>query len=69
MGIDDKKEGQSLREYMDEDEGEDIGYIPLLFITAPPLRTEWNRLTDMGEGIRSINHLVCIPKISLLYNY
>ncbi len=62
MGVHDDEEGLSLNEY--EDEGENVGYVPLLFVASPPLpQKESNRLTDMGEETRSLNHLVCIPKI------
>ncbi len=66
VNVYDDKEGLSLDEY--EGEGEDIGYIPLLFVALPPPRKKSNRPIDMGEGTRSLNHLVCIPKIGLSYN-
>ncbi len=69
LGVHDDEEGQSLDEYEGEGEGEDVGYVPLPFVTPPsPPRKESNRLTDMGERTRSLNHLVCIPKIGLSYN-
>ncbi len=44
--------------------GEGVGYIPFPFVAPPPLlRKESNRLTDLSEGTKSLNHLVCIPKI------
>ncbi len=52
----DNEERLSLDKY--EGEGEDIGYIILLFIAHPPPRKDLNRLTDMGEGARSLNQLV-----------
>ncbi len=58
----DDEEGEGLDEFEGEGEGEDIGYIPLPFV-APP-RNGSNRPTDMDEGTRSLNHLVCIRKIS-----
>lgn len=56
---DDKKE-QGLDEY----KGESDRYISLSFNTIyrPPCK-ESNRLTDLGKGIRSLNHLIYIPKI------
>ncbi len=54
----DDGEGESLDEFEGESEREDIGYVPLLFVA--PLQKESNRPTDMGEGIRSLNHLVYI---------
>ncbi len=57
----DDEEGEGLDEFEGESEGEDIGYVPLPFV-APPEK-ESNRPTDMGEETRSLNHLVCIPKI------
>ncbi len=58
-----------MDEYEGKGEREDVGYVPLLFIALhPPTLNESNRLTDMGEGIRSLNHLVYIPKIGLSYN-
>ena len=68
MGVDDNEKGQSLDEYEDVDDGDDIGYVPLLFVAVLPLRKELNHLTDMGERTRSLNHLVCILKIDLSYN-
>ncbi len=71
LGVHDDEEGQSLDEYEEEGEGEgeDVRYVPLPFVAPPPPpRKESNRLTDMGEGIKSLNHLVCIPKIGLSYN-
>ncbi len=58
----DDEEGDGLDEFEGEGEGEDIGYVPLPFV-APP-RNGSNRPTDIGEGTRRLNHLVCIPKIS-----
>lgn len=58
----DDEEGNSL----DEDEGEIEGarYVPPPFVPLPPLpRKVSNRPSDLGEGTRSLNHLVCIPKI------
>ncbi len=66
MSVHDDEEGLSLDEY--EGEGEDVGYVPLPFVAPPSPRKESNRPIDMGEGIRSLNHLVCIPKIGLSYN-
>ncbi len=57
----DDEEGEDLDEFESEGEREDIGYVPLPFV-APPQK-ESNRPTDMGEGTKSLNHLVCIPKI------
>ncbi len=69
LGVHDNEEGQSLDEYESEGEGEDVGYVPLPFVAPPPPpRKESNRPTDMDEEIRSLNHLVCIPKIGLSYN-
>ncbi len=61
LDVHDDEEGEGLDEIESEGEREDIGYVPLTFI-APPQK-ESNRPTDMGEGTRSLNHLVCIPKI------
>ena len=59
----DNKEGENLDklEGKDKGEGEDIGYTPLPFIAL--LQKESNRLTDISEGINSLNHLVYILKI------
>ncbi len=51
----DNEEGEDLDEFESEDEREDIGYVLLPFV-APPQK-ESNRPTDMGKGIRSLNHL------------
>ncbi len=64
----DDEEGQSLDEYEGEGEGENVGYIFLPFVAPPPPQKELIRPTDMGKGTRSLNHLVCIPKIGLSYN-
>ncbi len=66
VGVHNNEEGLSLDEY--EDEKEDIRYVSLPFVTFLPPRKESNRPTDMGEEIRSLNHLVCISKIGLSYN-
>ena len=58
----DNEEGNSL----DEDEGEIEGarYVPPPLVLLPPLpRKVSNRPSDLSEGTRSLNHLVCIPKI------
>ena len=58
----DNKERNSL----DKDEGEIEGarYVPPPFIPLLPLPQKVsNRLSDLGEGTRSLNHLVYIPKI------
>ncbi len=57
----DNKKGEGLDEFESEGKREDIGYVPLLFVTSP--QKESNRPTNMGEGTRSLNHLVYIPKI------
>ncbi len=63
------EEGQSLDKYESEGEGEDVGYVPFPFVTPPPPpQKKSNRPTDMGKGTKSLNHLVCIPKIGLSYN-
>ena len=49
---------ESLDKYKGE-EGKDVGYNLLLFVTLPPLQKESNRLTDMDKGTRNLNHLVC----------
>ncbi len=61
LDLRDDEVGEGLDKFESEDEGEDIGYVLFPFI-APP-RKESNRLTDIGEGTRSLNYLVCIPKI------
>ncbi len=55
------EEGEGVDKFEGEGERENIGYVPFLFI-APPQK-ESNRPIDMGKGIRSLNHLVCIPKM------
>ncbi len=61
LDVRDNKEGESLDEFESKSEKEDIGYVLLPFV-APPQKVS-NRPTDMGEGTRSLNHLVCIQKI------
>lgn len=55
------EEGESLDEFEGEGEEDDIGYVSLPFVTLPWKKS--NRLTDMGEGTKNLNHLVCISKI------
>ncbi len=62
------KKGQSLDEYESEGKGKNVGFILLPFVTLSPPRKESNHSTDMSEGIRSLNYLVCIQKMGLLYN-
>ena len=50
------EEGESLDEFESEGEGEVIEYIPFPFVTPP--QKESNDLTDMGKGIKSLNHLI-----------
>ena len=59
------KEGNSLDE--DEDEIEGARYVPSPFVPLLPLPQKVsNRPSDLGEGTRSLNHLVRIPKICYL---
>ncbi len=48
VGMHDDEKGLSLDKY--EDEGEDVGYVPLPFVAPPPPRKESNRPIDMREG-------------------
>ena len=61
----DNKEGNNL----DKDEGEIEGarYIspPFVFLPLFPQKVS-NVPSDLGKGTRSLNHLVCIPKICYL---
>ncbi len=61
LDLHDNEEEEGLDKFKDEGEGENIGYVSLPFI-APPQK-ESNYLIDIGKGIRSLNHLVCISKI------
>ena len=45
----DNEKGQSLDKYEDEDEGEDVRYVSLPFVTLASPRKESNRPTDMGK--------------------
>lgn len=58
-----------MDKYEDEGEGEDVRYILSPFITLFPSQKKSNHLIDMGKRTKSLNHLVCITKIGLLYNY
>ncbi len=60
LDLHDDEKGEGLDEFESEGKEKDIGYVPLPFV-APP-RKKSNRLTDIGKGTRSLNHLVCIPK-------
>ncbi len=66
MSVYNDEEELSLDEY--EDEGEDVGYVPLPFVAPPPPQKESNRPIDIGKETRSLNYLVYIPKIGLSYN-
>ena len=60
MDVYDNENGQNLDKYEDKDEKEDIRYVSLPFVTFPPPRKESNCLTGIGEGTKSLNHLICI---------
>lgn len=51
----DNKKGEDLKKY----QSKTGRYVPLLFC----LQKESNRPTDLGKVIRSLNHLVYIPKL------
>lgn len=51
----DNKEGQDLEKYQDKDSR----YVFLLLYP----QNESNGPTDLGEGTRSLNHLLCISKL------
>ena len=58
----DNEEGNGLDE--DEDKIEGARYILLPFVSLLPLPQKVsNRPSDLSEETRSLNHLVCIPKI------
>ncbi len=61
LDLRDNKEGESLDKFEDEDEEEDIRYIPHLFIVPPQKKS--NCPINRIEEIKSLNHLVYIPKI------
>lgn len=65
LDIYNKKERQGLDKYEDEDE--DKKYIFLSFIALfLYFQRESNHLTDLNEGIRSLNDLVCLLRICYL---
>ena len=57
----DNEKEEGLDKFEGQSEGEDIRYVPFPFV-APPQK-ESNHPTDMSERTRSLNHLLCIPKI------
>ena len=58
----DNEEGNGLDE--DECEIESGRYVPPPFVPLPPLsRNMSNRPSDLGEGIKSLKHIICIPKV------
>ena len=58
----DDEEGNSLDE--DEDEMEGARYVPPPFVPLPSLPQKVSNCpSDLGKGTRSLNHLVCLPKI------
>ena len=61
LDLRDNEEEEGLDKFESEGKEKNIGYVPLSFIALP--QKESNRLTDMGKGTRSLNHLVCILKI------
>ena len=63
LDVRDDGEGESLDEFEGKNEGKNTGYVPLPFVANPLPQKESNRPTDLGEGTKSLNHLVCIPKI------
>ena len=62
----DNKERESLDKFEGKSKGEDIGYVFFSFIALS--KKELNSLTNMGKKIKSLNHLVYIPKIGWSYN-
>ena len=52
---------EGLDKFEGESKEKDIEYILFTFITPP--QKESNSLTDMGKGIKSLNHFIYIPKI------
>ncbi len=63
LDIYDNEKGERLDKFEDKGERENIEYVPFSFIASLFSRKESNRLTDMGEGTKSLNHFVCILKI------
>ena len=58
----DNEEGNGLNK--DKGEIEGSRYVPSLFVPLSPLpRKVSNRLSDLGEGTKSLKHIVCISKI------
>ena len=62
----DNKMKKGLDEFQSKDKGKNIQYILFPFIAF--LQKESNRLTDIDKRIKSLNPLICIPKIGLSYN-
>ena len=56
---DDQKE-ESLDKFENKSEKEGIGYVFFPFVALPQKKS--NHMTDMGQRIRNLNHLVCISK-------
>ena len=61
LDLRDNEEEESLDKFECESEEKSIEYVLLLFVASP--QKESNYPTDMGEGTKSLNHLVYIPKI------
>lgn len=66
MNIHNDEKGElGLDKYEGESEGEkrDVRYIFFPFVALFPPQKESNRPTNIGKGIKSLNHLICILQI------
>ena len=59
----DNEERKILDKFEGEGEGKNTRYVPFPFVANPLPQKESNHSTDLCKGTRSLNHLVCIPKI------
>ena len=61
LDLRDNKKGKGLDKFEDKGEGENIRFIPFLFVV--PLYKESNCPTNMCKKRKSLNYFVCISKI------
>lgn len=64
LDVHNNQERKSLDKLEFENKGENITYISFLFDANPPPQKELSCLTEINKESKSLNHLICILKIS-----